>query len=237
MPRTLFDQVLVTETPRRTPRWMRLLSLGLHLVGVLLLLVLPITAAFDLPSVYTRLPNVMLASVPSPPPAARPPAPATPAAPSTAPSVPITAPDGIHDEVERPAPVQTLGVPGGVDLGMTAMGAGNLGVLPTPPPPPTPQPVVPLRIGGDVRPPERTHFVAPVYPPAAQSARMEGTVILEAVIDAQGVVQDVKILRSVPLLDRAAIDAVRQWRYTPTRLNGVAMPIVMTVTVTFSMRR
>jgi protein TonB len=97
--------------------------------------------------------------------------------------------------------------------------------------------VVPLRIGGDVRPPERTHFVAPVYPPAAQSARMEGTVILEAVIDAQGVVQDVKILRSVPLLDRAAIDAVRQWRYTPTRLNGVAMPIVMTVTVTFSMRR
>jgi len=66
--------------------------------------------------------------------------------------------------------------------------------------------------------------------------RVEGTVILEAIIDATGVVQNVTVLRSVPMLDRAAIEAVQQWRYTPTRLNGQAVPVIMTVTVTFSLR-
>ena len=75
-----------------------------------------------------------------------------------------------------------------------------------------------------------------MYPQVAVSARMEGIVILEATIDAQGAVQNVTVLRSLPLLDRAAIEAVRQWRYEPTRLNGQAIPIIMTVTVNFSLR-
>ena len=70
----------------------------------------------------------------------------------------------------------------------------------------------------------------------ARNARVEGTVILEALISASGGVQEVRLLRSVPLLDSAAIDAVRRWRSTPTMLNGEAIPIVMTVTVTFSLR-
>ena len=76
---------------------------------------------------------------------------------------------------------------------------------------------------------------APVYPAIAQSARVEGVVILEAVIDVQGRVESARILRSIPLLDQAALDAVRQWRFTAARLNGDAVPVVMTVTVNFTL--
>ncbi len=55
--------------------------------------------------------------------------------------------------------------------------------------------------------------------------------ILEALIGVDGRVADAKVLRSVPLLDQAALDAVRQWEYTPTLLNGAPVPVVMTVTV------
>ena len=77
--------------------------------------------------------------------------------------------------------------------------------------------------------------VAPVYPLIAQSARVQGVVILEAVIGVDGKVVDAKVLRSIPLLDQAALDAVRKWEYAPTLLNGAAVPVVMTVTVTFTL--
>jgi len=76
--------------------------------------------------------------------------------------------------------------------------------------------------------------VNPAYPPIAQSARVQGVVILEVVIDEQGRVADAKILRSIPLLDQAALDAVRQWEYTPTLLNNVPVAVIMTVTVQFT---
>jgi protein TonB len=113
------------------------------------------------------------------------------------------------------------------------MGPKSVGTaLPDPPRPPE----QPRRVGSGIQAPQRTVYKAPVYPQVAVSARIEGIVILEATIDAQGVVQDVKVLRSLPMLDRAAIEAVQQWRYQPTRLNGQAIPIIMTVTVTFSLR-
>ncbi len=93
-----------------------------------------------------------------------------------------------------------------------------------------------MRVGGLITRPQRIHEVAPIYPPVARAARVEGTVILEALIDADGTVRDVRVLRSQPLLDGAAVDAVRQWRFTPTQLNGEAVPVVMTVTVTFSLK-
>ena len=79
----------------------------------------------------------------------------------------------------------------------------------------------------------RTVYVEPVYPEIARRAGVSGVVILEAVIDPNGNVTDVRVLRSIPLLDQAAMDAVRQWKYEPTLLNGVPVPIVMTVTVRF----
>ena len=74
-----------------------------------------------------------------------------------------------------------------------------------------------------------------MYPPIAQSARIQGVVIIEATIGVNGRIQDARILRSIPLLDAAAIDAVKQWRYTPTLLNGRPVPVIMTVTVNFTL--
>ena len=95
--------------------------------------------------------------------------------------------------------------------------------------------VEPVRVGGSVKAPTQIRKVQPNYPPVAQAARVQGIVILEAMIGVDGRVTDAKVLRSVPLLDQAAIDAVSQWEYTPTLMNGVAVPIVMTVTVTFNL--
>ena len=90
--------------------------------------------------------------------------------------------------------------------------------------------------GGNIRAPERTSYTVPDYPVVARAAKVEGVVILEATIDEAGVVRSVKVLRSIPLLDQAAIDAVSKWRYTPTRLNGQPIAVLMTVTVRFALK-
>ncbi|MCY3845008.1 MAG: energy transducer TonB [Acidobacteria bacterium] len=97
------------------------------------------------------------------------------------------------------------------------------------------RPVEPIRVGGDVPPPRRTHDVPPVYPAGARAARAQGVVILEATIGPTGEVVDIEVLRSVPELDEAAVTAVRQWRYEPTLVDGVAVPVLMTVTVNFTL--
>ena len=74
------------------------------------------------------------------------------------------------------------------------------------------------------------------YPEIAQAAGVQGIVILEALIEKDGTVGDVRVLRSVALLDQAAIDAVQQWRFTPTLLNGQPVEVLMAVTVNFSGR-
>ena len=91
-------------------------------------------------------------------------------------------------------------------------------------------------MGGNIRPPTKTRHVAPTYPPIAQSARVQGIVIIEATIGPNGKVQEAKVLRSIPLLDQAALDAVKQWEFTPTLLNGVPVPVIMTVTVQFTLQ-
>ena len=75
----------------------------------------------------------------------------------------------------------------------------------------------------------------PIYPPAARASRIQGMVVVEATIDARGNVVEARILRSRPFLDDAALDAVRQWKYTPVLLNGVPVPVIMTVTVNFQL--
>jgi protein TonB len=82
----------------------------------------------------------------------------------------------------------------------------------------------------------RVKNVNPVYPPIAQSARVQGIVIIEATIGPNGKVEDAKVLRSIPLLDAAALDAVKQWEYTPTMLNNQPVPVIMTVTVNFTLQ-
>ena len=98
-------------------------------------------------------------------------------------------------------------------------------------------PTAPVRIGegggGQIREPRKTRDVRPVYPKDALAARIQGVVVLECRISPEGKVVEVKVLRGVSLLDEAAITAVRQWEYTPTLLNGVPVPVIMTVSVNF----
>ena len=112
---------------------------------------------------------------------------------------------------------------------------GVFGGLPEAPLPPPVEPRAPIRTGGAVKPPALITRVEPVYPGVAVSARIQGVVVLEATVGRDGRVEDVRVLRSIPLLDKAATDAVRQWRYAPLLLNGKAERFILTVTLNFSL--
>ena len=75
--------------------------------------------------------------------------------------------------------------------------------------------------------------VAPIVPPEAIQAGVNGVVVVEITIETDGTVKHVRVLRGIPLLDQAALDAVRQWRYEPTLRDGQAVPVVITVPVRF----
>ena len=116
-----------------------------------------------------------------------------------------------------------------------------------PPPPPPPFPgfsepfdqaaarLQPVRVGGNIRAPTKIKDVKPVYPQDVQAAGVQGVVIIEAIIDEEGNVANARILRSIPMLDPAALGAVSQWKFTPTQLNGVPVAVFMTVTVNFTL--
>jgi TonB family protein len=92
-----------------------------------------------------------------------------------------------------------------------------------------------LRVGGGIAPPMKIRDVRPVYPPEALAAGIEGVVILETKIGADGSVEEARVLKSVDKqIDQAAIDAVRQWKFDPTLMNGQAVPIIMTVAINFT---
>jgi protein TonB len=180
---------------------------------------------------------------PPPPPAAKVVKPVQPSkpAPTNGPTfaAPATIPVGIQPETGIDLFDDEGGVVGGVEGGIPGGVLGGIlgGMvtesLPPPPPPPKPQP---LRIGGDIKQPALLHRVEPEYPPVAVSGKIEGLVILEAEVNEQGVVTQVRVLRSVMLLDQAAIKAVKQWRYQPLVLNGTPVPFLLTVTLNFSLR-
>ena len=150
-------------------------------------------------------------------------------------AAPVEAPSEIKPETGIEAGPEG-GVAGGVEGGVPGGVVGGVlgGLQEAPPPPPPPQ--APVRVGGNIRPPQKIKDLRPVYPSIAQSARVQGVVIIEATIGPDGKVKDARILRSIPLLDQAALDAVRQWEFTPTLLNGVPVPVIMTVTVNFTLQ-
>ena len=90
-----------------------------------------------------------------------------------------------------------------------------------------------LRVGGDIKPPKKIKDVQAVYPPIAREAGVAGVVIIETRIGTDGSVEEAHVLRSIPLLDQAALDAVKQWQFEPTLMNGQPVPIIMTVTINF----
>lgn len=107
--------------------------------------------------------------------------------------------------------------------------------LPPPPPPPAKEPKVPVRIGV-LEPSKLIRQVTPVYPRLAVAAHVSGTVVLEAVVDEEGNVTSVKSLSGHVLLVPAAVEAVKQWKYTPTIMNGEPVPVLAVITVTFTLK-
>lgn len=91
-----------------------------------------------------------------------------------------------------------------------------------------------VRVGGNIRPPVKTKDVPPVYPAVAKAAKVSGQVVLEATVGPDGRVSDTRVVRSIPLLDQAAIDAVQQWEYKPTMVKGQAVPVIVTISVNFT---
>ena len=215
------------------------ISIALHLVAVFLFLIIPLTANMVLPDPASHLPEYMrVAPMPPPPPVARVVAPN--AAPRTQPSnpdlAPTVAPDTIEPELAPANPFPDVGaipsvggVPGGVGVVVTAP------PVPVAPPDP-PRQSGPVRVADLPVTPRKIHDAHPIYPEIARAARKEGTVILEAVLDPTGRVTQLRVIRSVPLLDQAALDAVGQWRYTPSLYGGRPVSVLMTITVRFTLQ-
>jgi protein TonB len=210
-------------------------SIVAHLIAVGALIVAPALATPELPEPFRTTAFVLVrAELPRPAPVR---AERRDTPPVTTHPAPLTEPVDIQPETIAEPPE-----PAGFDLGASPIGLeiGDVvsGGDPVPPPPPSPpRPKEPVRVGGVIEPPKRLHYVNPVYPPVALAARKEGMVILEALIGEDGAIRELRVLRPEPLFEQAAIAAVRQWRFSPTLLNGEPVPLVMTVTVSFTLTR
>lgn len=196
--------------------------------------------------------SMMLVAPPPPPP---PPPPATTALIKAAPqhrvfmtNGKLIAPTVIPKDVAmlKEAPIEpdsfggvAGGVPGGVPGGQMGGVLGGVigGVLNTAARPTAPIPVkgVPVRVGGRVRPPRPILQAKPEYPPLARQARIQGQVQIDAVLDEQGNVIEMKIVSGPPILYQAALDALKKWKYEPTYLNDQPIAVQMIVTITFQL--
>jgi protein TonB len=132
------------------------------------------------------------------------------------------------------------GVPGGIPGGQLGGVIGDVigGVLSTgakPVPPPTGKSGAPVRVGGRVRAPKAIVQVRPEYPALARQTRVQGDVKIDAILDEQGNVIDMKVVAGHPLLYQAALDALKKWKYEPTYLNDRPIAVELIVTITFQL--
>jgi protein TonB len=207
-----------------------------------------------IPLIYTEaLPKASLATllVAPPPPPPPPPPPAATQIVKVKPQVhlmdagKLVAPKAIPKEVkiikeeaEQPDAMGAMGgVPGGVPGGqMGGVIGGVIGGVGGAPPPPKPAQQR-IRQGGAVQAAMLVNRVQPQYPPLARQTRISGTVRLHAIISKDGSVQQLEVLSGHPLLVQAALDAVRQWKYRPTTLNGEPVEVDTTIDVIFSLNQ
>lgn len=232
----MFEQLVVSSaTPAKTNRsWTVVLSaIGQSLLLAILILV---------PLIYTEaLPNALMKTLIVAPP---PPAPLQPLPPRNETRVriipmsqfraPAKIPARIAAEVNEPP---TLYVEGGSASGTENNALGEL-LRPTSPlVPPAPVEPKPQRIrqGGEVEAALLVNRVVPEYPPIARTAHVSGTVVLHAIISKEGAVQELTYVSGPPLLLKAAMDAVRQWRYRPTMLDGEPVEVETTIQVVFNL--
>lgn len=240
----MFEE-LVVSSPHATKtnkRWTMLVSLAFQVTFLAILLLIPL--------IYTEaLPKAMLATllVAPPPPPPPPPPPAQTQIVRVKPQVhlmdagklmaPKVIPKDvkiIKEEAEPDMGGAVGGVPGGVAGGsMGGVIGGVIGGVPAPPKPAQSR----IKVGGNVTAARILNRTNPVYPPLARQTRISGTVRLHAIIAKDGTVQQLEVLSGHPLLVQAALDAVRQWRYQPTLLNGEPVEVDTTVDVIFSLNQ
>jgi periplasmic protein TonB len=244
----MFDDLVVSSptTKRTNTPWTVVVSTAIQ-AGIVIVMIL-------IPLIYTEaLPKQMLTTflvAPAPPP---PPPP--PAAVVTRVIKPVArlihngqmmAPTVIPKKVEMikeeelPPDVGNVGFVGGVPGGIAGGTSGGVlggiigGVGSNLPPPPKAAPSR-IRVGGNVQAASLVHQMMPVYPPIAKTAHISGTVVLHAIIGKDGAVQNLEYVSGPPLLMKSAMDAVRQWRYKPTMLNGDPVEVDTTISVVFSL--
>jgi protein TonB len=250
----MFEQSFVSNAKTRRS-WTVLLAFAGQLLATGVLLAIPLFFVESLP--LTQFSSVLLAPEPPPPPPPPPPPAQARVARAThtprkfdlsrliAPSVIPKEIASIKDVPALPPPCEVSGVVGGVPGGLPGgVLGGVLGGMPSaapPPPPPPPPPVAApkpatptrIRMGGDVEAARLIHEVQPEYPVLARDARIGGTVRLRAIIARDGKVEDLSLVSGQPLLVDAAMDAVKQWLYKPTYLNGSPVEVSTEVDVHF----
>lgn len=249
----MFEQTFVSGKTSKS--WTVFVSFGLQIGLIVVAILIPLLNPELLPK--TQLTSFLVAPPPPPPP----PPPPAPAPVEIKKVVPrqfdagkLTAPKAIPKEIAKieeadlPPPSGAVGVVGGVPGGVPGGQAGGVigGImsgLPGPPPPPpppkteAPKPVTPKKItvGGQVMAAKLIRQPKPVYPPLAKQARISGTVRLSAIIGKDGTIQSLQVVSGHPLLQQSALEAVRNWVYQPTLLNGEPVDVVTTIDVNFTL--
>jgi protein TonB len=253
----MFEQATLTAAPWSTRLWSTCAGISGQALIVGCLILAPLLSPAVLPQIQSYVGLV----APGPPPAPPPPPPASAMTVRPRPvahtfrctfCAPIRVPEEIPNfandppEVADPGPGVQGGVPGGVPGGVYNGVIGGILEAAAPPPPapkpaidkPAPPPSAPAviprhRVGGLVKLAAPIRRVDPVYPALARQARLEGVVQLECVVGVDGRIHDIKVVSGHPFFVKAAIDAVRQWVYSPGTLNGDLVEVIAPITVTF----
>jgi periplasmic protein TonB len=241
----MFDEmVLSSPNPKKTNKpWTVLVSMIFQMLFLAILILIPLIYTEALPK--TMMATMLTAPPPPPPP---PPPPVAAQVVHIKPQVrlmdagKLVQPKVIPKDVKiikEDAPDVSTGMTGGVPGGVAggSMGGvigGVIGGMAPPPPRPVQQRI---RQGGSVQAALLVNKVQPVYPPLARQTRISGTVRLHAIISKAGTIQSLEVMSGHPLLVRAAMDAVQQWRYKPTLLNGEPVEVDTTIDVIFSLNQ
>lgn len=249
----MFESLHDKDCRRAGQRFLALLcSIVIHGLMIFCLIVVPLVYFNLLPEVQLL---TLLVAAPPPPPTPVPPTPPLEAQTAVVPrnlltekswAAPVTIPNGIPAPDEEPPVVGVIpgfgavssGVPGGGSQIVPGIFKNLVGLISSPPASPPPPPKrKPELIVSRVQESKLIRKIIPAYPSLALRARVEGTVILEINVDEEGNVGDVRVLQGNPLLVDEAVRAVKQWKYSPTLLNGEPIPVISAVTVEFRLKK
>ncbi len=249
----MFEQTFVDGVGKTNKGWTVVVSFVCQILAIGVLVLLPLIYTDTLPKATL---TSFLVAPPPPPPPPPPPAQAAPVkvvkvAPRQFDAGRLMAPKSIPKEIamikeeELPPPSASAGVVGGIPGGVPGGGPGGviggiIGSVPTaapPPPPKVEKPATPtrIRVGGNVQAANLIRKVTPQYPPLAKQARVQGTVRFQAIIGKDGTIQNLQLISGHPLLVPSATDAVKQWLYRPTLLNGEPVEVVTQIDVNFTL--